>query len=114
VRGGIGSVEYHGELTAIYTPEAVTADEYIERAAKELAKEYRVTVATSDSIEQIIIIGSGANRLSAPDFLDDVKNAEEMIRNKLKEITPIKNNQLLDNLDEKTARMLELLRLGIK
>ena len=83
VPGGTEHMEKHHDLTVIYTKEAETADQYIEKAAHEIGKKYRVTVATSDAIEQVIVMSSGALRLSARDFLLEVKHTEELIKEKM-------------------------------
>ncbi len=80
VKGNLGSVETHGGLSIVYTKEAETADSYIEKVTHELAKEHRVRVATSDGLEQIIILGAGALRISARSFHEEVMQAEKMIR----------------------------------
>lgn len=85
VPGGKEHVEEKGELVIIYTKEAETADQYIEKAAHEISKKYRVTVATSDAIEQVIVMGSGAIRLSARDFWLEVERTGDLIREKLSE-----------------------------
>ena len=69
VKGNVGEVERMGDITVVYTKEAQTADAYIEKASKELSKNYNVSVATSDSLEQMIVFGSGAYRMSAKNFL---------------------------------------------
>ena len=63
----------------IFTKEAETADLYIEQAAHELTRKYDVTVATSDAIEQVIIFGAGAQRLSALNFYERIKAVEKEI-----------------------------------
>ena len=79
VKGNPGSVEkWHG-LNIVYTKEAETADTYIERATYDLAKEHRVRVATSDNLEQLIILGHGAVRVSAKDFKAEIEEAEGRI-----------------------------------
>ncbi len=83
VPGGTEHVEDHAGLTVIYTKEAETADQYIEKAAHEISKKYRVTVATSDAIEQVIVMSSGAIRLSARDFWAEIERTNEMIREHL-------------------------------
>jgi predicted RNA-binding protein with PIN domain len=83
VPGGTEHMEKHHDLTVIYTREAETADQYIEKAAHEIGKKYRVTVATSDAIEQVIVMSSGALRLSAKDFLLEIKHTEELIKEKM-------------------------------
>ena len=73
------AIKYHN-LDVVFTKEAETADQYIERTAHEYSKKNRVTVATSDAIEQVIIYGSGATRMSANDFWYEVRRTEEEIR----------------------------------
>ena len=63
----------------VYTKEAETADMYIEKITHEIGKKHRVRVATSDNLEQIIILGNGATRLSANELLQEVKLAEKTI-----------------------------------
>jgi small GTP-binding protein len=83
VHGGTEHLEDHAGLKVIYTKEAETADQYIEKAAQEIGKKHRVTVATSDAIEQVIVMSSGAIRLSARDFWLEVERTNEMIRDHL-------------------------------
>ena len=77
VKGGIGSVEKVNNINVVYTKEAETADAYIEKVTHELAKKHRVRVATSDNLEQLIILGAGALRVSALTFEKEVKSVEE-------------------------------------
>jgi len=86
VKGNPGSVEHMGGLSIVYTKEAETADSYIEKATHDLAKTHRVRVATSDGLEQVIILGAGALRVSARSFRDEVMQVEKMIREYLTEI----------------------------
>lgn len=114
IRLGSGHIEKIGNITLVYTAEAVTADAYIERVLEEVvgdSKKYRVAVATSDSLEQVVVMAKGAYRLSAKDLLEEVEAAEAEIRSKIKSARPIKNNQLLDNLDPKMAQWIEEMRL---
>ncbi len=80
VKSNPGNVEKHGDLSVVYTKEAETADMYIEKAAYDLSKRHRVRVATSDALEQIIILGGGALRVSASAFEAEVKEVEASIR----------------------------------
>ena len=80
VKGNVGEVEKVGGLSIVYTKEAQTADAYIEKTARQLSKNYKVTVATSDSLEQLIVFGGGAYRMSARAFLAEVESCEERIR----------------------------------
>lgn len=112
VEGGIGSViEYHN-ITVVYTKEAETADHYIEQQAWELSKRDTVIVATSDMLEQVIILSHGARRMSAEDLLMDVKCVKKQLREKYLDIQPVKNNPLAGLLDVETARKLDAMRYG--
>ncbi len=79
VKGNPGSVEHYRNIHVVYTKEAETADAYIERATYEIAREHRVRVATSDNLEQLIILGHGAVRVSAREFQQEVEAAEGRI-----------------------------------
>lgn len=110
VKGNRGSVEKIGKTYIVYTKEAETADNYIERITKDLIKDYIVKVATSDRLEQIIIMGSGAIRVSATELRADIRYTAKKVAKKIEEIKPIKNNMLFDNLDKKTAEWFEKMR----
>lgn len=113
VNGGIGSVELRNGVYMVYTREAETADDYIERAAGTIAREnIRVRVATSDYLEQMIILGQGAARLFAEDLQKEVEEAERTIRTQINAAKPIHKNRIFDNLDPATAEILERIRLG--
>lgn len=114
VKGNKGSVEQMGKTYIVYTKEAETADNYIERITKDLVKDYTVKVATSDRLEQIIIMGSGAIRVSATELRADVRFTAKKVAKKIEEIKPIKNNMLFDNLDAKTAEWFEKMRQNKK
>ncbi|MBQ8934542.1 MAG: TetM/TetW/TetO/TetS family tetracycline resistance ribosomal protection protein [Lachnospiraceae bacterium] len=75
VRGGRGSVEKYHNIYVVYTMEAQTADAYIEKTVHELARRERVTVATSDGLEQTIVFGEGAVRMSAAELYEEVRAA---------------------------------------
>ena len=76
-------VEEYGNITVVYTKEAETADMFIEKTAHKLSPENRVRVATSDGTEQLIILGSGAARVSAEVFRLEVEEVEQAIRDVL-------------------------------
>ncbi len=80
VKGNIGEVEKEKGITIVYTKESQTADAYIEKAAKELTKQYNVTVATSDALEQLIIFGSGAFRMPARHLEEEVLQVEKGVQ----------------------------------
>lgn len=85
VKGNIGSIEQIHNVSVVYTKEAETADSYIEKVTRELGKKHDVRVATSDYLEQLIILGSGALRISANELLEEVSAAEAEIREFLTE-----------------------------
>lgn len=80
VKGQHREVEKVHNINVVYTKEAETADMYIEKVTKELSKKHRVRVATSDGLEQLIILGNGAIRVSASEFEAEVEELEEQIR----------------------------------
>ena len=80
VKGNQGSVERVNNISVVYTKEAETADMYIERVTHQIGKKRRVRVATSDNLEQIIILGGGAVRVSADAFKKEIELAEREIR----------------------------------
>ena len=80
VKGQHREIEEHSGISVIYTKEAETADTFIERTARTLSKEHRVRVATSDGLEQVIILGGGALRISAQEFRLEVEAAEKAVK----------------------------------
>ena len=80
VKGGVGEVDKLNNINIVYTKEAETADSYIEKVTKKLAKNNRVKVVTSDGLEQLIIMGNGCLRVSSQEFYQEVKEAENNIR----------------------------------
>ncbi len=80
VKGGIGAVFDYHNIHVVYTKEAETADEYIEKVTHEMARKHHVTVATSDALEQLIILGQGAVRFSASDLKEEITRVRDQIR----------------------------------
>lgn len=106
-------MKYHN-IYVVYTKEAETADQYIEKTVHEIGRKYQVTVATSDALEQVIILGQGGNRLSAANLLEEVEAVEAEISKKVKKGSPKEKNYLFDHLDEEMADLMEEVRLGKK
>lgn len=77
VKDNQGSMQKQDNIYVVYTKTAQTADSYIESATHRLAKEFRVTVATSDGMEQLIAIGQGASRMSARQLKLEVEHMAE-------------------------------------
>ncbi|MBR6400079.1 MAG: NYN domain-containing protein [Firmicutes bacterium] len=127
VKGGAGSVIRQGNVYVVYTKEAETADSYIERTTALLSKnedvlpfakhgddapkvKNSIRVATSDGLEQVIIMSQGAVRVSAGELYEEVRLAKQHIRGHIERQRPVKNNMLIDNLDPEAAEWLENLR----
>lgn len=85
VRGGIGKMMDYHNIHVVYTKEAETADQYIEKLAHRIGRDYDVTVATSDNVIQLIILGQGCRLWSAVDFEAEVKRVEEQISDDTKQ-----------------------------
>lgn len=112
VKGNKGSFDKDDNIFVVYTKEAETADNYIEKTATSLMGKYKVRVATSDYLEQVIIIGRGAVRMSANELKVEIEGAQKKVREQMFAIKPVKNNMLMDNLDPAAAQWLENLRRG--
>lgn len=83
VQGEAQRVTRFHNISVVYTKEAETADEYIEKVSYEIGKKHRVTVATGDSVIQLIALGHGALRIS-PDMLrEEVERAEGRMKDML-------------------------------
>ncbi|MBQ2679493.1 MAG: NYN domain-containing protein [Firmicutes bacterium] len=101
-------------ISVVFTKEGQTADNYIEKAVSLIPKETKIRVATSDYLEQIMVMGRGATRVSARELHDEIFDTENKIRKNYIENRPPKKNMLADNLDEETRTWLENMRLGKK
>lgn len=113
VAGGVGSVEEYHNIKVVFTKEAETADHYIESVAYKLGKKNdKITVATNDVLEQIIILGQGARRISAEDFWVEIENTKEEVRTRYIRNRPIKKNPIESLVDAATAQKLEEMRYG--
>ena len=110
VKGSEGSVSEYNNIFVVYTKEAETADHYIETTVTNIPKEYRVKVASNDGLEQTIIMGKGAIRITARELKLLIEQEEKYIRQNYTEKRPAKNNMLMDNVDEETLKWLEMMR----
>ena len=110
IHGGAGSAEAYNNIRVVFTKEAETADNFIEKTTAALAKHDKVRVVTSDYTEQIIIIAQGAIRISANDFRREIDDLHSEAQKKFLNNKPVKKNPLINLLDEKTAQLLEDMR----
>ena len=107
------TVKYHN-IYVVYTKEAETADQYIERTAHTIGRKYQVTVATSDGLEQIIIRGQGCRTMSARELKEETERISREIRAEYLDRFPNSGNYLFDYLPEELAEHLNDVRLGRK
>lgn len=113
VEGFSGEIQKYHNIHVVYTKEAETADQYIEKVAHEIGRKYLVTVATSDGTEQVIIRGQGCHLLSAKELKEEVEFANKELRQYYSEDTSLERNYLFQYMDKDTARQMEEVRLGI-
>ncbi len=114
VEGGQGSVQKYHNIYVVYTKEAETADQYIEKTVHRIGRKYDVTVATSDALEQVIILGQGGRRLSAAGLREEILLMEQDLRENYLGRPQSGKNYLFDHLDEGLSRLMEEVRLGKK
>lgn len=114
VQGNLGEVLKYHNIYVVYTKEAETADQYIEKTVQKIGRKYQVTVATSDALEQVIIMGKGAHRMSASGLKEEVKVMQEEIRKEFLKKAPEDKNYLFDHMDQKMAEEMENIRLNRK
>ena len=112
VPGNLGGVIKYHNIYVVYTKEAETADQYIEKTVQQIAKKHRVTVATSDALEQMIIIGQGAFRISARDLLAEIKMTNQHIREEHLQQSKKANQYLFEALSEDMAEFMDDVRKG--
>lgn len=112
VEGNPGQVFKYHNIYVVYTKEAETADQYIEKTVHRMNRKYEVTVATSDALEQVIILGQGGQRLSAQGLKEEVEQTCREIRKILEERRETDKNYLLKDIPAEMADMLEDVRLG--
>lgn len=101
-------LDYHN-IHVVYTKEAETADQYIEKFAHENGRKYQVTVATSDGLEQIIIRGQGCQLMSAREFADEIERTTKQLREDYMEKQTSKKNYLLDGLEKEELEEIKRL-----
>ena len=116
VEGGIGqAIQYHN-IHVVYTKEAETADQYIEKLAHRMGRSHQVTVATSDGLEQLIIRGEGCRLLSAQDLKEEIMYVNHQIESE--HLEPLRQgagkgkNYLLEYAQGEAADYLEWIRKG--
>lgn len=109
----LGVQKYHN-IYVVYTKEAETADQYIEKVVHEIGRKYHVTVATSDNVEQVVTLGQGGKLLSARELRTEVEEVQRQIREEYLNRPQKGKNYLFDYLDEEIFGQMEEVRLGKK
>ena len=104
-------IRYHN-IHVVYTKEAETADQYIEKTVHRIGRQYQVTVATSDRLEQIIILGQGARRISAKGLKEEIERTTREIRQDWQARRQSSKTYLFDNVSGDVTDFVENLRLG--
>ncbi|GMQ56462.1 NYN domain-containing protein [Vallitalea sediminicola] len=107
---GTRNIGKYNNIDVVFTKEVETADHYIEKVAHSIGRDYRVRVATSDGLEQTIILGKGASRISARELHNEVNKIENDIRKNYIEKVQIDNNRLEGHLDPKVLEWMEKMR----
>ena len=112
VAGGVGSAQDYHNIHVGYTKEAETADQYIEKFAHDMGKKHRVTVATSDGLEQVIIRSQGCLLMSANDLEEDMERVSRQIEEDRGNLVKPGKNYLFAGVEQELAEYLEQVRLG--
>ena len=112
VAGGVGSAQDYHNIHVVYTKEAETADQYIEKFAHDMGKKHRVTVATSDGLEQVIIRSQGCLLMSANDLEEDMERVSRQIEEDRGNLVKPGKNYLFAGVEQGLAEYLEQVRLG--
>ena len=112
VAGGVGSAQDYHNIHVVYTKEAETADQYIEKFAHDMGKKHRVTVATSDGLEQVIIRSQGCLLMSANDLEEDMERVSRQIEEDRGNLVKPGKNYLFAGVEQELAEYLEQVRLG--
>ena len=102
---------YHN-IYVVYTKEAETADQYIEKTVHRIGRQYQVTVATSDGLEQVIIMGQGAHRISAQGLKKEIEDTEKNARAEWHQQRQSSKTYLFDHMSEELQAQMEKIRLG--
>ena len=104
-------IPYHN-IYVVYTKEAETADQYIEKTVHRIGRQYQVTVATSDGLEQVIIMGQGAHRISAQGLKKEIEDTEKTAREEWHQRRQSSKTYLFDHMSEEMQEQMEKIRLG--
>ena len=114
VEGHVEEIIPYHNIYVVYTKEAETADQYIEKTVHRIGRQYQVTVATSDGLEQVIIMGQGAHRISAQGLKKEIEDTEKTAREEWHQRRQSSKTYLFDHMSEEMQKQMEKIRLGEK
>ena len=112
VEGHVEEIITYHNIYVVYTKEAETADQYIEKTVHRIGRQYQVTVATSDGLEQVIIMGQGAHRISAQGLKKEIEDTEKTAREEWYQRRQSSKTYLFDHMSEEMQEQMEKIRLG--
>ena len=112
VEGHVEEIVTYHNIYVVYTKEAETADQYIEKTVHRIGRQYQVTVATSDGLEQVIIMGQGAHRISARGLKKEIEDTEKTAREEWHQRRQSSKTYLFDHMSEEMQEQMEKIRLG--
>ena len=112
--GGTAKVMKYHNIHVVYTNEAETADQYIEKVVHNIGKKYNVTVVTSDGVERVVTLGQGGRIISSQDFEEEVAFVNSQIREENENRRMSSKNYLFDHMDKDLAKEMEDVRMGRK
>lgn len=112
VEGDVLEIQKYHNIHVVYTKEAETADQYIEKVVHEIGRKYHVTVVTSDGVEQVVTLGQGGTLISAREFREEVEIVRQEIRREWEARREKKKQYLFDSMEDELAEQIEKVRLG--
>lgn len=112
VEGYALEIQKYHNIHVVYTKEAETADQYIEKVVHHIGRRYHVTVVTSDGVEQVITMGQGGTRISSRDFLEEIEYTKKLIEEDNEKQRVSDRNYLFDHADDEFVKKMENIRLG--
>ncbi|MFR0963168.1 MAG: NYN domain-containing protein [Dorea sp.] len=114
VDGDTLEIQKYHNIHVVYTKQAETADQYIEKVVHHIGRKRHVTVVTSDGVEQVVTRGQGSALISSREFYEEVEITRRQIQEEIKERTGGTKNYLFDHMDEAFVKEMEDVRLGKK
>ena len=114
VDGDTLEIQKYHNIHVVYTKQAETADQYIEKVVHHIGRKRHVTVVTSDGVEQVVTQGQGSALISSREFYEEVEITRRQIQEEIKERTGGTKNYLFDHMDEALVKEMEDVRLGKK